>query len=247
MIAQERALTLVYVQDEPARFWATARVVGKGVGVDILRAEHVQGPWQVMLTVNFFGGFVVDPTDSNVIWVGDEARGVYRSNDAGDTFDKVQPDVAASCLAYGGDALWACTPGLPQRTALARSADALSAFEPVMAFADVTHMVECAPETDVEQVCAAAWFEWQRDVLMTIPAETAPPTMPVADAGPAPTMHEADAAAARMPDAGDVAGDDRLPAKSGCAVGLTRRAESGAPSAAFVLVFVLLARRRRDD
>ena len=38
-VAQERALTLVYVQDEPARFWATARVAGKGVGVDILRAS----------------------------------------------------------------------------------------------------------------------------------------------------------------------------------------------------------------
>ena len=96
-----------------------------------------------MLSVNFFGGFAVDPRDRDVIWIGDEARGVYRSNDGGDSFDKVQPDVAASCLAYGSDALWACTPGLPQRTALVRSPDALTAFEPIMAFADVTHMVEC--------------------------------------------------------------------------------------------------------
>ena len=81
----------------------------------ILRATRPEGPWQELLTVNFFGGFAVDPDDADVIWVGDEARGVFRSSDGGDSFDETQPDVASSCLAYGAGALWACTPGLPDR------------------------------------------------------------------------------------------------------------------------------------
>jgi hypothetical protein len=166
---QDRDLTLLYMQENPARLWATTRVVGKNVGVIILRAAGVKGPWQELLTVNFFGGFAVDPNDADVIWVGDEARGVFRSSDGGDSFEETQPQVASSCLAYGAGALWACTPGLPDETALLRSPDAIAMLEPIMAFADVDHLIDCSPAIDVEQVCAPAWVEWRRDILALPP------------------------------------------------------------------------------
>ncbi len=240
-VAQQRALTLLHVQDEPARIWARARVATSGVGVDILRAERVQGPWQVVLSVNFFGGFAVDPNDADVIWVGDEARGVYRSSDGGDSFDKSQPDIAASCLAYGDGALWACTPGLPQRTALARSPDALAAFAPIMAFADVQQLVACSPQANVVDRCAAAWVEWQRDVLMTLPAEQAP-AMGAPDAGAHEMTRAPDAAAAPE----EVRSPDQAAQASGCTVRMQQRATSGAACvwcACVLLAFVLGASR----
>jgi hypothetical protein len=191
---QDRDLTLLYVQQSPLVLWATTRVVGKNVGVTILRAAQADGPWQELLTVNFFGGFAVDPEDADVIWVGDEARGVYRSSNGGDTFDKTQPTVGAACLAYGAGALWACTLGLPDETALLRSPDAVAMFEPVMAFSDVDHLIDCSPAIDVEQVCAPAWVEWRRDIL-GIPPRT--PDAVVLDA----SVSDASVSDASVPDA----------------------------------------------
>jgi hypothetical protein len=235
--AQERALTLIAVQDAPLRLWATARVSGSGVGVDILRARQVEGPWQVVLTVNFFGGFAVDPDDADVIWIGDEARGVYRSGDGGDSWGETAPEINSSCLAYGGGALWTCTPGLPQRTALQRSSDALAAFEPIMAFTDVQRLVDCAPELGVPSVCAPAWVEWQRDVLMITPA-TPPGATP--DAGNPVLAPERDAGAVPQPSVSE-----------GCAVlaplrATSDRARGWCGCALFALFAVVLRRRRRE-
>ena len=100
-----------------------------------------------MLTVNFFGGLAVDPSDADVIFVGDEARGLFRSSDGGDSFEETQPSIASACLGYGGGSLWSCTPGLPQQTALVRATNATDEVEPIMAFAEVDHLVDCAPES----------------------------------------------------------------------------------------------------
>jgi hypothetical protein len=178
----DRALTLVYAQSDPLRLWATARVPDAPAGVAVLRAERAAGPWQEPLTVNFFGGLAVDPSAANVIWVGDEARGVFRSSDGGDRFDEVQPSIASACLTYGAGALWSCTPALPTGTAVLRSPDAFEPFLPVLSLAEIDEQVECGGALDVEQVCAPAWREWQRDVL-------APP-----DAG-MPALQDAGAAA----------------------------------------------------
>jgi hypothetical protein len=184
----DRALTLVLAQSDPPRLWAMARVPNTPAGVSILRADRAAGPWQEPLTVNFFGGLAVDPRDANVIWVGDEARGVFRSEDGGDSFDEVQPSIASACLTYGASALWSCTPAKPSGTAVLSSPDALEPFLPVLALAEIDQLVECGTAVDVEQVCAPAWREWQRDVLAS------PGTgMPAArdDAG---VQHETDAA-----------------------------------------------------
>jgi len=163
IIEVDRELTLLGAQAQ--RLWAMARVPDAPVGVVILRASQAEGPWQELLTVNFFGGFAIDPSDANLIWVGDEARGVFRSSDGGDSFEETQPSIAAASLSYGAQRLWATTPGLPEQTALLASQDAVEAFDPVLALRDVDRLVDCSPELDVAQVCAPAWIEWQRDVL----------------------------------------------------------------------------------
>jgi hypothetical protein len=238
---QDRDLTLLYVQENPVRLWATTRVVGKNVGVTILRAARAEGPWLELLTVNFFGGFAVDPNDADVIWVGDEARGVYRSGDGGNTFDKTQPSVGASCLAYGARALWACTLGLPNETALLRSPDAVATFEPVMAFSDVDRLIDCSPTIDVAKVCAPAWVEWRRDILGL------PPVIPDASAP------DASARDASVPDAGwsathnaatrsHAAVAHRGRAASGCSVVVPRSATLAAWQWLFALSGLLALR-----
>jgi hypothetical protein len=207
---QERALTLLHAQASPRRLWAMARIPNQGVGVSILRAAGPEGPWSEVLTINFFGGFAVDPNDADLIWIGDEARGVFRSSDGGDSWQETQPDVSSADLAYGLGALWSCTPGLPERTALARSPDALAAFEPIMAFRDVTQLVDCAPSIDVAQICLPAWIEWQRDVLGITPS--------LPDAGnaePDASTTEPDAGTTDEPDAAIEAPPDD---DAGCSV-----------------------------
>jgi hypothetical protein len=162
--AQARELVLLAVESgPPARLWARARKDAVR-GADILRAESAAGPWQPVLSVNFFGGFSVEP-DSGAIWVGDEGGGVYRSSDGSESFAAVLPKTAVACLSHANGALWACTPGTSTQRALASWSAAASDFEAVMAFADVDRLVECAPEVGVAQLCAAAWHEWQVDVL----------------------------------------------------------------------------------
>ena len=219
-----RELTLVHAQAAPRRLWAMARVPNTPAGVAILRAQQAEGPWDEVLIVNFFGGLAIDPNDADVIWVGDEARGVFRSDDGGDSFEETQPSIASACLAYGAGALWSCTPGLPEHTALVRSPDALEAFEPIVAFRDVTQLVDCAPSIDVAQVCAPAWIEWQRDVVGVTPS--------LPDAGPADQPD----AAIEAPDAGPRPRD----ADSGCSVSAPRR---NAPLAWLLLAGVLIALR----
>lgn len=213
-----RELTLVHAQAAPRRLWAMARVPNTPAGVAILRAEQAEGPWDEVLIVNFFGGLAIDPNDADVIWVGDEARGVFRSDDGGDSFEETQPSIASACLAYGAGALWSCTPGTPEHTALVRSSDALEAFEPIMAFADVTQLVDCAPSIDVAQVCAPAWIEWQRDVIGVTPS--------LPDAGSA----ELDASTMGEPDAAIEARDVGPPRDpdSGCTVSAPQRNASPA-------------------
>ena len=184
---QDLALTLLHAEASASgRLWAIARdalTVGNR-GFAILRADSPAGPWRTMLRVNYFGGFVVDPHAS--IWVGDEIGGVYRSDDGGDTFVNMGAETDVACLAYAGESLWACTPGTTAEAALQALVTAQSSFVEVMALNDVEHLAAC-PDLDVDHVCAAAWFEWQRDVLMrplvSQDAGTTPPEGNASDAG----------------------------------------------------------------
>jgi hypothetical protein len=182
---QTRALTLLLVRD--GRLWALARSADNTTnrGFDLLRAEAPAGPWSSLLRVNYFGGFAIDAR--GLIWVGDESGGLHSSHDGGDHFTDVAPSQAVACLAAAEGSLLACAPGTNTMPALiARDA---AAFTPLVTFAEVDQLVDCAPDLDVPTRCAAAWVEWRRDVRMETlstdaGADAAPPTRsPAHDGG----------------------------------------------------------------
>ena len=182
-LAQDASRVLLDVErtsDDGRRFWAVGRPLGSlsNRGFELLAATTPQGPWTSMFQVNFFGGFAIEP--SGAIWFGDESGGAYRSANGGLSFDNVGPGIPIAHLSYAQDAIWACMPGLPTERALARWSPARSAFEDVLALGAITRMVDCAPEVDAQTICAAAWAEWQRDILMSHlpPATPAQLSMP---------------------------------------------------------------------
>lgn len=155
-----------------ARFWAVGRSATAmgNQGFSLFGAASPSGPWSPAHDVRFFGGFARDP--GGALWLGDEAGGVFRSTDGGGSFIDVSSTTAVSCLDFAQGALWGCTPGLAEQTALVTWNDARHGFEGVVTLASVDRMPECAPETGVAAKCAAAWLEWRRDILMMPPVPT---------------------------------------------------------------------------
>ncbi len=209
---QPRVLRLLHVGTGASpELWATTPDAGIR-GALMLRAEQPDGPWDQKLRVNFFGGFAIDA--SSTIWVGDEGGSLHRSSDDGDSFEEALLHSAVACLESQGDALFACKSGLTTMPALGLWDDAQQSFAKVVAFADVDRLVECAPELDVANVCAAAWNEWRVDVRGAVPPVVTPP--PNEDAG-------APVAVPAQPDAGQPEVPVTTPAPrehhaSGCAV-----------------------------
>jgi hypothetical protein len=158
------------------RLWAVGRDRAKPSAFAVFDAPRPQGPWKSILTVNYFGGFVRDP--NGVIWIGDEGGGVYRSADGGVTFNDVAAQTGVACLDFAQGSLFGCTPGLTQQSALSRWNDDRQAFDDVVALANVHQMVECSAPTDVQTTCAAAWVEWERDVVGLHPSSRDAGTTP---------------------------------------------------------------------
>lgn len=156
--AQAEALTLLSA--DRSYLWALRRdeqATGNR-GYAVMRSPSSDGPWQKMLTVNYFGGFTID--EHGVLWVGDEIGGIYRSDNAGESFLNLERDAYVSCLAHDGAALWTCTPGTPTEPALRYLTDK-QVLQGAVSLAQVERQAACE---GVERICANAWVEWQRDV-----------------------------------------------------------------------------------
>jgi len=250
---QDRALTLLHVQSgTPTRLWVVGRdaqSVGNR-GFAISRGEAPAGPWLSKQRVNYFGGFAVD--EHGAITIGDESGGLFRSLDDGQTFTTVSADSAVSCLSGTGDVTWACNIGTTMEPALTSQVSGTSTSTHVVAFADVSRMVSCAPALEVERHCALAWFEWQRDVLMrNLTSQDAGAALDAgassADAGPGDASPEAPLTAV---DAAHPAADATAPTPStarahdGCSLA-PDGTHGGARWLALVLSLVCVRRRRQ--
>ena len=235
-----------------ARWWAVGRSASAmtNQGFSLFGAASPTGPWQAVSDVRFFGGFARDP--GGALWIGDEAGGVFRSTDGGGSFTNVSSATAVSCLHFGQGALWGCTPGIAEQTTLVTWSDERQAFDGVTRLADVTRMVDCGPELDVATKCAAAWVEWQRDILMLPQTPTnpdggtggAPPILPepdadVPEASPVPPDPSTSVGASESSGSGCA-----IAARNGAAI--TGRCFPGTSQGAFVVgVFWLAASARR--
>jgi hypothetical protein len=190
VFAGDRDRALLDVEDPiglsgSPRLWAVARSPASAGnrGFEVAYATAPAGPWTSALEVNFFGGFAID--QDGAVWVGDEGGSVYRSEANAATFTDVSPSTAVACLAHAQGFLWGCTPGTPEQPALVQWNDTEGSFDAVVALRDVTNVVRCDPTIQVDKMCAPAWKEWQRDVLMLAPVAPAPAAAGAAGAGEA--------------------------------------------------------------
>jgi hypothetical protein len=218
------------------------------------------GPWSPVLDVRFFGGFARE-TDG-ALWFGDEAGGVYRSTDGGGSFIDVSPATAVSCLDFAQGTLFGCTPGLAEQNTLVTWSDVRQTFDGVVALSNVTRLVECNPDADVANQCAAAWVEWRRDILMlpqTLPDAGRPPTgtggfpgiPPRPDAGapvPSPEAGTDPLTPGAPPDASAAPVSSRAHSSGGCSIpkldGGMKPASSRAAFALGALCLAASTRRR---
>lgn len=83
--------------------------------------------------------------DGRTVWYGTVAEGLYRSDDGGGSFARVN-DLAVYCLAFHEGVLWACGDWLRGAFALGRSTDGGARFDPVLRFDDIAGPVQCAGE-----------------------------------------------------------------------------------------------------
>jgi outer membrane protein assembly factor BamB len=153
----ERPVTLLAVD---TALWAVARTampVGNR-GYELWRADAAEGPWKSVLSLNYFGGLAVDA--AGTVWVGDEGGGLLRSLDR-ETFTNVAPRLYPSCVHAEGERVYTCNEDLPTVPAL-YLANA-EGQEPVFTPSQVDELVSCE---GVASLCATAWVEWQRDVLL---------------------------------------------------------------------------------
>jgi hypothetical protein len=250
VVPQPFELTLLEARSGPQeRLWAQARdALSMGNrGRAILRADGASAAWQTPLRVAYFGGLVSDA--AGTIWVGDEIGGLYRSEADGSSFRKLPGDVPIGCLAQAGGALWACTPGTLDEPAIQR-VDASAHFSSVVALPEVEHLVTCAPELEVERVCAAAWAEWKRDVLrLPVASADAGAAVVAEDAGAADASQSESSAQPTSEDAMEATADatstPMARSTPDCAVARGQRARGLRHWLALASLSVSLAWRRR--
>lgn len=166
-------------------------------GTLILQSEGAAGPWVQRLRVDYFGGLAVDA--QGVTWVGDELGGIHRvAPDAAD-FAQLAPAVAAVDLFAVSGGVLAASSGAADAAALWHlppGADGESAPVEVLRLTDVVALPSCPADDRVEQLCAGAWAEWERDVLAVPPQSPTGTTdagtvqEAASDAGPAPAGSE---------------------------------------------------------
>jgi hypothetical protein len=138
-------------------FWVRANV---GLGSELLRVRG-EAAVRVARSGDAMLGFARSD-DGQRVWYGTVAEGLWRSNDGGDTFARVNR-LSVFCLVPRGDELWACGDWLRGPFALGRSRDGGETFEPVLRFDDIAGPVVCAGEGNAS--CEPRWPTLRSDLL----------------------------------------------------------------------------------
>ncbi|MFO0626132.1 MAG: hypothetical protein U0325_10990 [Polyangiales bacterium] len=138
-------------------FWVRANV---GLGSELLRVRG-EAAARVARSEDAMLGFARSD-DGRRVWYGSVAGGLWRSDDGGDRFTRVNP-LAVYCLVPRGDELWACGDWLRGPFALGRSRDGGETFEAVLRFDDIAGPVACAGEGSAG--CEPRWPMLRDNVL----------------------------------------------------------------------------------
>jgi len=92
--------------------------------------------------------------DGLTVYAGSDVRGLFRSDDRGETFAPVTGGIErVNCLAVRGDELWACGNDYIDGFTLGRSRDRGANFEPMLRFKFIAGVPECAADAPVSALC----------------------------------------------------------------------------------------------
>lgn len=176
-------------------------------------------------------------SDGRRVWYGSRVAGLYRSDDGGESFARVN-DLAVFCLASRGEELWACGDWLRGAFALGRSTDGGRSFTPVLQFRDVVGPVPCLAEG--ADACEPRWPMQTAALLAAANRDASVPGDGSARRDAATDVARLDATAPRADASATGSG-----AASGCGCGA---APSRGVGCWLILVAVLpFGRRRRAD
>jgi len=121
--------------------------------------------------------------DGSSVWAGSWYGGLFRSEDGGETFSPLDPDLRVRCLAEresatGGSELFVCVDELVNDYAVARSYDGGESLEPMWGFADVTNETGCDRCTVVGAICPSYWPDVIFDLALLGGVDGGPPPGP---------------------------------------------------------------------
>ncbi|HEX2679108.1 MAG TPA: hypothetical protein VHM19_20805 [Polyangiales bacterium] len=214
--------------------------LGVGVKDRFLVSHDHAATFMEPLQVDKLSGFATDAT-GDTLWVAARA-GLWRSKDAGKTFEQLTSD-ESYCVVRDGARLLVCdvrdgTPGLSV------SDNDGNTLMRVMKFTDVQTMVPCDVTSKVAIACAGPWGDWRRELQLGFQLDGGVIT-PLRDAGTSASdagrARDSGVVIAKQPDAGTSVKHD----SGGCSCsvrGSGSRPWRGALSA--LVLGIWLARRR---
>jgi len=91
-------------------------------------------------------------------------RGLWRSEDGGETWQHLQPDLSVGCLAWRRGELWMCGQNFDDDFALGRSADGGETVEAAFRFDELQGPSECGEGSDVALACV----EQNEDIIFDL-------------------------------------------------------------------------------
>lgn len=167
----------------------------------ILRSLDGGRNWSVVLRAPD-ARFIAFSEDGSKVWIGSTLSGLYRSDDSGETFQNILPDIHVRCLNYSRGELFVCTDPARDGFALAKVSSATTTLQPVLRLPEIDQIVPCPRCTEGAAVCPA----WTPDVIYDLALDAALPDGFDPDAGTgAPRDSGAIASDCVAPDAGGVA------------------------------------------
>jgi MYXO-CTERM domain-containing protein len=170
-VSEEFVLAHMSPQD-PERLLGVARPrLGEEGKARVLLSTDGGRAWRQVLEIDQWSGVAADE-DGSRLWVGDEKKGLYRSDDGGETFDRVNDGFHVTCLSYAHGKLWACAENWFDCWSLGASADGGESFEPVFRFEDYAGAVQCEDQAFVAAACASAenYLQWHVQATQGISA-----------------------------------------------------------------------------
>jgi len=96
-------------------------------------------------------------------------RGLYRSDDGGESFTAVRDDLDVSCLGWHEDRLWACADNYRDGFLLGASDDGGESFEPKLVLREMLGPVECDPSESTPVACEVRDQDIVRDFEVGMP------------------------------------------------------------------------------